>query len=362
MMMRAVLSVLVVVSVSVIGACSSKDAPPPQPESPKSSTTTAAVDPHAGHGASGGAGAGADAAKGKYTCPMHPEVVSDSPGKCPKCKMALVSTAPQTPIEVSVTTTPAQPKAGEKTKLVFEMKSGGTRVSSFDVVHEKKLHLLMVTPDLSWFAHEHPEPQPDGTFVLEFAFPSGGNYRLFSDFKATDRNGIVLTTDVGVEGPAKPTQPLVASDTKKPRSVEGFDVRFTSPLPVAGVEKQMTFVVTKNKKPVTDLEPYLGAMGHLVVIGSDAKTFLHAHPEEHAEGHAAKPHVDPAGAPAHTHADTPGVVSFSTTFPKPGLYKAWAQFQVKGKPIIADFVFDVPEGAPGASPAAAGDGHGAHQH
>ena len=25
-----------------------------------------------------------------YTCPMHPEVVSDKPGKCPKCGMELV--------------------------------------------------------------------------------------------------------------------------------------------------------------------------------------------------------------------------------------------------------------------------------
>jgi hypothetical protein len=26
----------------------------------------------------------------KYTCPMHPEVISDTPGKCPKCGMNLV--------------------------------------------------------------------------------------------------------------------------------------------------------------------------------------------------------------------------------------------------------------------------------
>jgi Zn finger protein HypA/HybF involved in hydrogenase expression len=25
-----------------------------------------------------------------YTCPMHPEVISDKPGKCPKCGMNLV--------------------------------------------------------------------------------------------------------------------------------------------------------------------------------------------------------------------------------------------------------------------------------
>ena len=26
----------------------------------------------------------------KYTCPHHPEVVQDKPGKCPKCSMDLV--------------------------------------------------------------------------------------------------------------------------------------------------------------------------------------------------------------------------------------------------------------------------------
>jgi hypothetical protein len=28
--------------------------------------------------------------KNKYTCPMHSEVISDKPGKCPKCGMTLV--------------------------------------------------------------------------------------------------------------------------------------------------------------------------------------------------------------------------------------------------------------------------------
>jgi len=28
--------------------------------------------------------------KAVYTCPMHPEVISDKAGKCPKCKMDLV--------------------------------------------------------------------------------------------------------------------------------------------------------------------------------------------------------------------------------------------------------------------------------
>jgi Cu+-exporting ATPase len=35
-------------------------------------------------------------AKATYTCPMHSEVVSDKPGKCPKCKMDLVKMNPST--------------------------------------------------------------------------------------------------------------------------------------------------------------------------------------------------------------------------------------------------------------------------
>ena len=31
-----------------------------------------------------------DAHAHQYTCPMHPEVVKDAPGNCPKCGMKLV--------------------------------------------------------------------------------------------------------------------------------------------------------------------------------------------------------------------------------------------------------------------------------
>lgn len=38
--------------------------------------------------------------KKTYTCPMHPEVISGNPGKCPKCGMALVEKKPVTKVKM----------------------------------------------------------------------------------------------------------------------------------------------------------------------------------------------------------------------------------------------------------------------
>jgi hypothetical protein len=74
-------------------------------------------------------------------------------------------------------------------------------------------------------------------------------------------------------------------------------------------------------KPVTDLEPYLGAMGHLVLISADGKEYVHVHP-----------HEKPA---------TEGKVEFEASFPKAGLYKGWGQFQRGGKVHVVPFVVKI---------------------
>jgi hypothetical protein len=51
---------------------------------------TPASDGHKDHTHGGGAAASEPAKSPSYTCPMHPEVVSNAPGKCPKCEMDLV--------------------------------------------------------------------------------------------------------------------------------------------------------------------------------------------------------------------------------------------------------------------------------
>ena len=55
----------------------------------KSTTETTTTTPTVTAAASDSTAAPAGMAT-QYTCPMHPEVVADQPGKCPKCGMDLV--------------------------------------------------------------------------------------------------------------------------------------------------------------------------------------------------------------------------------------------------------------------------------
>ncbi len=100
-------------------------------------------------------------------------------------------------------------------------------------------------------------------------------------------------------------------------------------------------------KPVTGLEPYLGAMGHAVLLSSDTKSYLHTHPmDSHGDAHGSMDHGAhdaTAGAAGSTQvsAGSGSDVMFHTNFPHPGLYKAWGQFQHKGKIITAAFVLNI---------------------
>jgi len=97
---------------------------------------------------------------------------------------------------------------------------------------------------------------------------------------------------------------------------------------VAERETQLAFRLERDGKPLTDLSPYIGAMGHCVIISEDTQTYLHSHPEQLA----AAPSPDEHGGPE---------VSFHTMFPKPGRYKVWGQFKRGDEIIVADFVVNV---------------------
>ena len=267
---------------------------------------------------------------------------------------------------------PATIKAGEPTTLSFTMKdTQGAIAHDLQIVHEKPMHLLIVSNDLAEFSHLHPIPQPDGTLKVTHTFPNGGDYKLYADFTPANSLQVVEQIAVKVSGNERAKQPL-AADTVVTKSVDGISVTLAPDnLPKSGEAVMLNFKVAdaKSGRPVTDLQRYLGEYAHFVIINESLNDFLHAHPMTRAEHNAgdgqsdqgahsdhdkhdntAQKHHDQPGARPHSHAAeastkaSPSEVAAHTTFPKAGLYKVWAQFQRADKVITVPFVVRVAEG------------------
>jgi hypothetical protein len=225
-----------------------------------------------------------------------------------------------------VSTKPEEVSIGEPVTLEMMIHDDqGAMVKDFEVIHEKKIHLILVRDGLDEFAHLHPELRADGTFWIQHAFPKAGKYRLYVDHKPASQPQATAVGAIEVAGDAPPAPTLVPN---VPGRAEGDGLQAEVSADPEGVgETQIAFQVLDDAgEPVADLEPYLGAMGHLVVISADGEQYVHAHP-----------------ADASTSAPD-GKVSFQAHFTKPGLYKGWGQFQRHEQVYTVPFVIEVGSG------------------
>jgi hypothetical protein len=254
---------------------------------------------------------------------------------------------------------PEQIQAGQPTTLTFTVKDQhGSTVKDLQIVHEKPMHLLIVSKDLAEFYHVHPEQSADGSYKVTHTFPSGGDYRLYADFTPKDAIQVVEQIDVKVAGPERAKVELVP-DKKLEKTVDGLKIVMRPSASIkAGQELTLDFQAfdAASGKPATDLQNYLGELAHFVIISEDLKDFVHAHPMAKGESMdsmdmgGAKP--DEHGTDGHEHSTAEGKtkklgeseVSAHTAFPRAGLYKLWAQFQRGGKVISVPFIVNVPEG------------------
>ena len=214
-------------------------------------------------------------------------------------------------------------QSGAKTRLRFTIQGpDGKPVTQYTKTHEKDLHLIVVRRDLSGFHHVHPTMDARGTWSIPFTFTAGGTWRLYADFQPAglDRN-ITLGTDVNVSGLYIPVPPAEPAGIY---SFDGYDVTLQGN-PVAGKESELTFRISRGGKPVTDLQPYLGAFGHLVSLRSGDLAYLHNHPAQHAE-------PGMKGGPS---------ITFGTTFPTAATYSLFLDFQHAGAVHTAEFTVRV---------------------
>ncbi len=267
-----------------------------------------------------------------YWCPMHPGVRSPGSGKCPLCAMALVPITPPRIGEYKIDVTLVPRAAGGASGLEVAVRDPdtGDPVTSFIDVHERPLHLFVISRDLAQFAHVHPVPRQDGVFALRHDL-AAGEYVLIADFLPAGGTPQLVQRAVvtpGYTGPLFGPSPELSSSLSPGASEQvsgGLRIRMEAPSPVPRRETGVRFHVSDaaTNLPITDLEPYLGASGHLLIVNQDVTTAIHAHPE---------------GATS-----SGPVVTFAPVFPAPGRYKVWAQFQRKGAVVTAAFVIDVPQ-------------------
>jgi hypothetical protein len=216
------------------------------------------------------------------------------------------------PMQVEVR--PAALKAGQPATLRFVIRDphSGKPVTSYELVHEKLFHLFVVSYDLSVFAHVHPEPQKDGSFVLEWNFPKPGPYQLYADFFPSGGTPqIVQRTFVtaGYTGTLTGARPHLQPDTQLEKREGGTVVRLQNAKFLTGRKQNVDFSLLDERtgQPVKDVQPYLGAWGHMLILSEDLGDYVHAH--------ASGPEANQ---------------DYEVVFPRPGNYRIWVQFQRAG--------------------------------
>jgi hypothetical protein len=197
----------------------------------------------------------------------------------------------------------ATPRAGVRQDFAFRiLDDHGAPVTRFAPTHDKLMHLVLARRDLSGFQHVHPVLAADGTWRIPLTFGAAGDYRVFADFRPAGREeGTTLGADVAVAGAYQP-RPLPAA--ARTATVDGYRVTLDGTL-TPGTTSKLTLTVERAGRPVTDLQPYLAAYGHLIALRQGDLAYLHVHPDgEPGDGKT------PPGPAVTFHAEVPSAGSY----------------------------------------------------
>ena len=192
---------------------------------------------------------------------------------------------------------------------------GGYAVRDFDEQHGERMHLMLVRRDLAHYQHLHPSLDTDGAWSVPLVLPEPGVYRAFADFSVGGES-LTLGADLHVPGEM---QLVPLPDPTSLAHVDSYEVELDAGSLTAGAASSLTFRIAQEGRDVENLEPYLGALGHLVALREGDLAFLHVHPT--------------GGAPAQ--------VMFHAVFPSMGLYKLFLQFAHDGRVRTVGFTTEI---------------------
>jgi hypothetical protein len=192
----------------------------------------------------------------------------------------------------------------------------GREVRNLDEQHEQLMHLIVVRRDLTHYQHLHPSLDEDGSWSVPLALPEPGVYRAFVDFSV---NGEPLTLGVDLTAPGDLKVEPLPNPTNAVSIEDGYEIELEAETPTADTGSSLSFRIKRGGREVEDLEPYLGALGHLVGLREGDLAYLHVHPT--------------GGASAQ--------IEFHTVFPSQGRYRMFLQFAHAGAIRTAAFTVEI---------------------
>lgn len=227
----------------------------------------------------------------------------------------------QAEAQLMVAIDPTNPTAGQPVTLRLMIHAAdGTMMRDFDVVHEEKVHLVIVREGLEQFAHVHPTVDAEGNLTIRHTFPAGGTYRLFADYTPTGGKHATATGVVQIAGDS-PAAPALVPNAPGNIEADGLHAAVSAAPLKAGTPAHVAFTLKNDDGEPAKLEPYMGELGHLMFVGVGSWRYVHVHP---AGGDASR-----------------GTVEFEAHFPESGLYKGWGQFKQDGRVRVVPLVLKV---------------------
>jgi hypothetical protein len=254
---------------------------------------------------------------------MHPEISSGLPGTCSKCGMVLTRRPDPAAAEYDFQAKAVSGGRPLRLDLTFARADGSTP-SPFIVTHERELHLFVIRDDMTSFAHVHPVAVGAGRYSVNLDETEAGQYRVFADFVPADAPPQLLQQSISVGrrgrpqthngGRIAPGSVQSAGDMRV--TLEAEEVRVGTPALLT-----FTFADQQTGTPIDDLEPFLGAAGHLFLTDPDFQMASHSHPLE--ETRSAR-------------------VRFLVRFPDQAAFRLWLQVQRRGEVVTTSWLINVP--------------------
>ncbi|MBD1380474.1 hypothetical protein [Metabacillus arenae] len=200
----------------------------------------------------------------------------------------------------------------ENSLITIDVKDQNQTAPELEISHEKIMHLIIVSADLKEYYHLHPEEKGKGMYTQKFNLLDN-SYKVFIDIKPKNLAYQVNPVELHVGNDHGTDQDnSLKPDTNLTKTINEKTVELATTKLVANDNVTLTF----DTKGITP-EPYLEALGHVVILDEKGKKFVHVHPASEDK------------------------TIFETKFDKPGIYKVWGEFKFDGKVNNYPFVIEV---------------------